>query len=398
MWWQIMIWILCVIGWIVVIIKIRSVHSVQQHSLAKVEALVSSLGEGIVVTDKNGNVELINPAAEKLIGWSIAEAVGKKWYDLAPLEDAGGKRIPPEDRATQKVLSSGQPRSNALYYYVRRDGSRFAVGTTAAPVRLKGETIGVIAVFRDITHEREVDQAKSEFVSLASHQLRTPLSAIKWFSEMLMAGDAGQMTSEQLEFIKNIDMSNERMIELVNSLLNISRIESGRIIIDPALTDMESLIKRVITDMQVRYHDKKVEISFEFQKAMPQVMLDQKLISQVYTNLLTNAYKYTPENGKISVSVNIQGNEIVSMIKDTGYGIPKSDQHRVFEKFFRGSNVIKVVTDGTGLGLYLVKTIIESSHGRIWFESADGQGTTFWFTLPLDGMQAKSGEVELTPD
>lgn len=384
-------------GWAFVLWQIRKLAMTNKQEGAKDRALLESLGEGIVVTDKDGNVELINHAAEILVGWTAKEAVGKKWFELAPLEDEKGNRIPPERRATQMVLTTGKPRSNATYYYVRRDGTRFAVGTTAAPVIIDNKTVGVIAVFRDISHEREVDQAKSEFVSLASHQLRTPLSTVKWFTEMLLSGDVGELSADQKEYVHNIEVSNERTITLVNSLLNISRIESGRIIIDPVLTDLSKLVNEVVRSLQVRFRDKKLEISILVPDYLPQINVDPKMITQVYANLLTNAIKYTPEGGHISVTLSLQDGEIISAVKDSGYGIPKAEQHRIYEKFYRGSNVVGKETDGTGLGLYLVKAIIESSKGKIWFDSQENIGTTFWFSLPLTGVEAKAGEVELTP-
>lgn len=395
--WSGIVLIISGLGWAAVLLRIRFVSHKRTEENAKDRALLGSLGEGIVVTDKDGKVELINPAAEQLVGWKLSEAIGRKWYELAPLEDEKGNRIPPERRATQLVLQTGKPRSNATYYYVRRDGTRFAVGTTAAPVIVEGKTEGVIAVFRDITHEREVDQAKTEFVSLASHQLRTPLSAIKWFVEMLLNGDAGPLSSDQNEYVKNINTSNERMILLVNALLNISRIESGRIIVDPQPTDLGKLVDEVIKALEVKFKEKGITIAVSVLPNLPLVSLDPKMTAQVYTNLLTNAIKYTPQGGRVVVTISQKNDVILSQVTDTGYGIPKGEYHRVFDKFYRGSNVVKKVTDGTGLGLYLVKAIIESSHGKVWFESEEGKGTTFWFSLPLAGVPAKEGEVALTP-
>lgn len=363
----------------------------------KYEALLGSLGEGIVVTDEKGNVELINKQAEVLVGWRNEEVVGKKWYDIAPLENEKGERIPAEKRATQVVLTTGKARSNDKYSYVRRDGTKFAVGTTAAPIIANGKIVGVIAVFRDISHEKEVDRAKSEFVSLASHQLKTPLSAIKWFAEMLLSGDVGALNDGQKEYVDNINQSNERMITLVNSLLNISRIESGRIIVDPEPTDISKLLTEVTVGLKAKLEEKHVDLVVQVQDGLPMIEVDPKLISQVYVNLLTNAIKYSPASSKVVVSVVKDGDEVLSCVSDRGYGIPKEEQHRLFDKFYRGSNVVKIETDGTGLGLYLVKAIITSSQGRIWYESEEGKGTSFWFALPVSGMIAKEGEVSLIP-
>lgn len=363
---------------------------------AKDEALLNSIGEGIVVTDSKGLVELINQRAEEMVGWRLSEVVGKRWFEIAPLVDENGDMIPPEKRATQKVLATGQTISNDKYFYIRRDGTKFPVWTTAAPVFFNNKITGVIAVFRNIQREREVENAKSEFVSLASHQLRTPLSAIKWFAEMLINGDAGELNSAQLEYVDNIAKSNERMIDLVNSLLNISRIESGRIIIDPSMTDLVALVKDVIAEMQSTINDKHIKLVFDAPGNLSPVMLDPKLIRHVYMNLLTNAVKYTRDGGEVVVFISKKGDELVSQVSDNGYGIPEEDKARIFQKFFRATNIAKIETNGTGLGLYLVKTVIESSGGRIWFESIENKGTTFWFTLPMSGVKAKTGTVSLS--
>lgn len=367
-----------------------------EEERAKDLALLSSLGEGIIVLDKNGKIVKANPMAESLVGWKTAEMKGKTWDDLVPLVDESGKRILVTERASQRVLKTKKGYSNDRYFYVRKDGQKFPVGTTAAPVIVNGEVIGVIKVFRDISREKYIDKAKSEFVSLASHQLRTPLSSVKWFSELLLNGDAGELSHEQKEYVNNIFLSNERMIDLVNALLNISRIESGRIIVDPTPTDLGVLVREIVKELEFSIKEKNLQLEISVDENLKKINVDPKLIRQVYMNILSNAIKYTPSGGAIKVGIAISGDEVLSHVTDNGYGIPKREQNRVFQKFYRGENVVKVEIGGTGLGLYLAKAIIDSSKGKIWFESEEGRGTTFWFTLPMAGIPPKRGEVSLS--
>lgn len=359
------------------------------------EILLESMGEGMIALDEKGHVRLMNSNAITLLNLENKNVLGQLVHKVFTLHDPEGKKpLATHDRPEMLTLHSAKPQSDIFGFQI--EGQKpLTLHINARPVVIDDKIAGAIIILRDVTHEREVDRMKTEFISLASHQLRTPLSAIKWYTEMLLAGDAGKLKGEQQEFAQNIYDSSERMIELVSSLLNISRIESGRIIIDPRPTDLGQLVDGIVNDLKAKTEEKQQTLIISVHKQLPKINLDPRLIGQVFLNLLTNAIKYTPQGGEISVFVSRKDDQIVAQVTDNGYGIPKQEQNKVFQKFFRAENAVKVETDGTGLGLYLIKAVIESSGGKIWFESVEGKGTTFWFSLPVSGMRAKVGEVTL---
>ena len=359
--------------------------------------MIASVGDGLAVVDKGGKILMLNPAAAKMLKLSAQDVVGKDYIETVPAADNDGQIIPREKRSLNVVLSSGQSFTNhTANYYVRSDGTKFPGAITTSPIIFENNIIGAIITFRDITHEKEVDRMKTEFLSLASHQLRTPLSAIRWFVEILLSGDAGPLNREQREFLGNVDESTNRMVALINDLLNITRIESGRIIIDPKPTDLGKLIEGIMAEVKSKYLAKSQKIILSIHPKLDKINVDPNLVRAVYLNLINNSIKYTPAGGEITIFISRKGDYILSQVTDNGVGIPQAEQKRVFQKFFRGRNIVKKVVEVTGLGLYLVKAIIESSNGKIYFKSEENKGTTFWFTVPASGILAKKGEVSIT--
>ncbi len=367
----------------------------EERDLAK--AIVTSMGEGLLVLDTKFKIRQINPAAEKFLETTQAEAVGQKWAEFVKAYK-GEKEIKFNERSSVWSLKNGKAKVTTItddHYYETRSGRKFAIVAMTSPLIRDGNVVGVVKVFRDASKEKEIDRMKTDFISLASHQLRSPLSAIKWFTELLNDQSSGPLNNEQKEFTKNIANSTERMIELVNSLLNISRIESGRIIIDPVSTDLSKLVGQVIEELKRKIEEKKDKIIVSKHETLPPISIDPKLIRHVYLNLIDNSIKYSPEGTEITVIISKKDDQIISQISDNGYGIPEEEQNKLFQRFFRARNIIQKVTEGTGLGLYLAKAIVESSGGKIWFKSNADRGTTFWFSLPVAGTKAKKGEVTL---
>lgn len=257
------------------------------------------------------------------------------------------------------------------------------------------EKTNALLVGRDVTKEREIDRAKTEFISLASHQLRTPLASINWYAEMLADGGAGKLNKTQKQYLDEIYAGNQRMVGLVNTLLNVSRLELGTFIVEPKLTNIIELADGVILEMKPQAEGKEVSVITKFNKDLAELLIDPNLIRIVLQNLISNAVKYTREKGKVWVAIDKDKEDVVITVKDNGLGIPEAQKDKIFTKLFRADNVKKTAIEGTGLGLYIVKSIIEHAGGTVSFTSQENKGTTFTVTFPLKGMEKKEGTREL---
>lgn len=258
-----------------------------------------------------------------------------------------------------------------------------------------GKIVGTSSISFDISKEKQIDRAKTEFVSLASHQLRTPLSSINWYAEMLLAGDAGKLNEEQKNFVNEIYKGNQRMVDLVNSLLNVSRLELGTFMVEPEPVNITESAQSVLDELKPSWEAKKLVLKIDYQKNLPIIQADPKLLRIVLQNLLSNAVKYTPEKGRVSLTIGADKQNILLTVTDTGYGIPAKQAGKIFDKLFRADNVREKDTEGTGLGLYIVKSIIDHAGGKIWFNSQENKGTSFFVQIPLSGMSKKTGPKSL---
>src|SRR3989344_5471499 len=383
---------------------LNSEKSKLETAMAKEKAILMSIGDGLIATDEKGNIIFINKMAENLLGIKNQEISGKSFFESIVIKNERGVSVPLEKRPISMALATGTTTTTttgSTYYYVRKDKTKFPAAITVTPVILTGKVIGAIEVFHDMTKEREIDKAKTEFISLASHQLRTPLTAISWYTEMILKGDVGQVVIGQKKYLEEIYQGNNRMIDLVNTLLNISRLELGTFKVEPKPTDVIALAQSVLDEQKQKIEEKKLIIVENFSKDAPPFLTDPKLLRMVFQNLLANSVEYTPSGGKIGLTVSCDKKMIRIEVSDTGYGIPKNQQAQIFTKFFRADNVRDKDTDGTGLGLYIIKSIVENSGGKIWFsspggsalggESSENPGATFYVTLPLNGMGKSAG-------
>ena len=341
----------------------------------KTMAIIENLTDGILLLNKMNQVEIISPPVVDFFRKEKEAVIGKDVSDLFSGEDL---------KQLKEALIDGEAgrKVKQIFRQEVSVGNRLDLEVTTVYLKTESEEKGVLIIFHDVTRDKLVERMKTEFVSIAAHQLRTPLSAIKWTLRMVLDGDAGALSGEQKELLEKTYVSNERMISLINDLLNVSRIEEGRFLYKQAPGQLEEVVKTVVESSKELFKMRKVSMSVDIPEGISPVNMDKEKMELAVQNLVENAAKYTPEGGSIHITLEKHEAEVVFKIKDTGVGIPEAEHERIFTKFFRGDNVIKMETEGSGLGLYTTRNIIDAHRGKIWFESKEGKGTTFFFSLP----------------
>lgn len=331
-----------------------------------------SLTAGLVLVSPDGHISQINGSARAIFS-APNEAVGKLYKDVM------------QNQAFEQVIEAAMKGEDAPHHEMEisiQNNERFFQIQAAQVKNEEGRELGVVCILNDITEMKQIDKMKSSFVAMASHELRTPLTAIKGFTSTLLMDD-GFGPEERREFHMIIDQECDRLTRLINDLLNTARIEAGESLKPHYSTvQLQALLEKVVMIQRQATH--KHEIELDLQTAIPSVVGDEDKIDQILTNLLNNAIKYSPNGGTITVHARLEGDEMVIGVEDQGMGIPKDHVNKVFEKFHRVNNEDNRKIYGTGLGLYLVKHLVEGVHfGQIWCESEIGKGSTFWFRIPV---------------
>jgi len=336
--------------------------------------IIDYLADAILVFDANNRLFLANLQAEKFLKVKRENLIGKtilevnkflNFEDLTLFFEAGTKN----KKTIKKELKLKE---------------NLIAEATIIPIISEEKKEGVLLILRDITREKLIEKIKNEFIRLSTHQLWTPISAVKWSLQMLLRGEMGDLNEEQKNFIRKIYETNDREIKLIGDLSNAARIEMGDFLSNLVLFDIGELIQSVVNNYKEKAKIKGIEIEFKKPKEqLPKVMIDVKEMKTAIRNIIDNAVRYTFSPGKIKISLEKNKKEIEIQIADNGMGIPQNEQKKVFTKFFRASNITQIDTEGTGLGLYIAKNIIEAHGGKIWFESEKNKGTTFYFTIPI---------------
>lgn len=359
----------------------------EQEDASRSQAILEAVADGVLVTGANNRITFLNNSAEEILDLEAERVVGQPLDVFAGLFGKAAGSWMQTIRAWSESPSKYHRGETYAEQLDLQNGRIILVHL--APVILQNDFLGTVSIFRDITHEVEVDRLKSEFVATVSHELRTPMTSIRGYTDVLLMGAAGAMNENQAHFLNIIKNNTERLNILVNDLLDVSRIESGRVTLSPQALDLREVAEEVIEDVLRRSQEenKPMALSLDAPRKLPPVYGDVERVRQVLSNLVFNSYHYTPENGTITVHIHplSEGKRVQVDVEDNGVGIAREDQERIFERFYRGEHPLVLATPGTGLGLSIVKQIVEMHRGNIWMESSGvpGEGSTFSFTLPV---------------
>ncbi|HEY89814.1 MAG TPA: GAF domain-containing protein [Thermoflexia bacterium] len=353
----------------------------QRIEAMKNQAILEGIADGVMVTDDHGRVILFNEAAGYIFSVERTQALGRMLDEMLGLY---GSRAREWMSQVQQWQTAPQSYTSGEFLADRLEIERKIVSVHLSPViSAAHEFLGAVSVFRDVTSEVEAERAKTEFVSTVSHELRTPMTAVKGYVDLLLMGATGDLTAQQKHFLKVIKGNADRLSSLVNDLLDISRLESGRIVLELAPLEMASLIEQVALTITPRANTKNIRVQTIVPAGLPKVCGDSDRINQILTNLVGNAYKYTPPGGIISIQAYVKDELFYLGVRDTGIGITREYQKKVFERFFRVDDPLVQEEAGTGLGLSITVSLIHLHGGDIFLESEPGEGSLFTFTLPL---------------
>jgi len=349
----------------------------------KTVAIITNFIDPIIILDRRNKISMINPSAQKVFGLSSSD-LGRVISSSNQFSLENFRKIIKIDYTVKQIKSGEDGNFIGEEVNFKHDNQDNIYKIITAKVKGgQNEFYGTMKIFYDLTREKMIDRLKTEFISIAAHQLRTPLSAIKWVIKMVLDGDAGKLNKEQNDLLTKGYKSNERVINLVNNLLNVSRIEEGRFGYSFANCDFQEILDVVLENVERQVAKNHLKLIINKPNKLPLVYFDKNRIILAFQNLLDNAIKYTPEFGKIELNIENREEILKITIKDSGIGIPERDQIKLFSKFFRAANVIRSETEGTGLGLFIAKNIIDRHGGKIFIESQEGKGTTVDFTLPI---------------
>lgn len=375
-------------GYVMVAQDMREMRKLVYNLVAernKLSVTLAGITEGVFVVDKIGVISFFNEAAEKLFEVKAADVIGKKADEVLNITDQEG-RIKVEYFFPQEKLSKDMVTYSRNGVRIQTPNGRINFANLIAANIVEGEEInlGAIVTLHDVSKEKELEEMKLDFVSMAAHELRTPLTSIRGYLSVLQEEIGKKLSEDQYSFLEKAFISSTQLAALVENLLSVSRIERGSLQIQLQVTDWGGILEEAYNNFLPQAKERKVGFTYVKPKQkLPLVLVDKFRISEVISNLISNALNYTPAGGSVEVSVEANATEVTTHVKDTGPGIPPSAIPKLFTKFFRVSGVLEQGSKGTGLGLYISKAIVDMHKGRIWVESELGKGSVFNFTVPV---------------
>ena len=358
----------------------------QQVEASKSQAILEGIADGVMVSDAAGEIILFNAAAERILDFKRDEMLGRPTDQLTGLYGSSAQNW--ANAITRWTEDPTTYNETELFQERLEMGSK-VISVYLSPVTHNNEFLGLVSLFRDITREVEVDRIKSDFVATVSHELRTPMTSIKGYADLLLMGAAGNLTEDQINYLEIIRGNADRLSLLVNDLLDISRIEQGRVELELVDLKLKDPVGDILDTLDVRFGEdpKVIHLAVSIPEDLPTFEADQRRITQILLNLVLNAYQYTPDGGSVIINAEVESEGVRIDIIDTGIGITSEDHQQVFDRFFRGEDPIVMATAGTGLGLSIVQNLVDMHNGRIWLESEPGEGTTFSVFFPFTQQQ-----------
>ena len=376
----------------------------------KSDVVINAIDDGVLAISKDGNIELINPSAQQIIGWDQGDALGLNWKSVLKLVTSDGKDVEDLENPIAQSLSKNQPTHNDKLFLLTSSEKRILVSIVSSPVGTDGE--GIIVVFRDITKEKAEEREQAEFISTASHEMRTPVASIEGYLGLALNPATAHIDEKARDFITKAHESAQHLGRLFQDLLDISKVEDGRMKNNPKVINVNEFLKDIFDGLATKASEKQLNYIFmpdivgeSKEKSLQPIFyanIDPDHFREVVSNLIENAIKYTP-SGEVVVNITGDDKQISVSVKDSGIGIPAEDIPHLFQKFYRVDNSDTREIGGTGLGLYLSRRLAEAMSGNLRVESKYKEGSTFYLEIPrMNSSEAKqrleSAEVKKPED
>ena len=359
----------------------RRIEQTADRLRRQTQLILESAAEGIIGIGPRYHISFVNPAAERMLGYSPGELVGRDVFVALHPSRSDGTPVPQNETPIFLAFAEGSQRTSAEATFWRKDGTSFPAQYTGSPIRTASSVIGAVVTFQDATRRREIDRMKDEFISVVSHELRTPLTSIRGALGLLAGGKLGAFPEKSQRMLDIAVNNTDRLVRLINDILDIERIDSGRVTMQKRQVEIGDLITQAVEVM--RPMADKNTVSLELQPVSANILADSDRMIQVFTNLVSNAIKFSPPSGKVSIRGSKEGNHVHITIGDQGRGIPAEKLHSIFERFQQVDASDSREKGGTGLGLAICRSILHQHDGEIWAESKLGEGSTFHITLPV---------------